>query len=121
MAYFIDIRVYQYAIQVVPTYHKALATKNSHFVNQYASTERQIGEAQLRNGVILNGQTFRNVMGVVFSYDFYPVMLVKEEKQESAFAFLSNLCAIVGGVITLLGLIEQVLHQSTKAVIGKKD
>lgn len=116
-----DIKVYQYAIQVVPTYHSALNKKDSYHVNQYSVTERQIAEKQLRNGVVLNGQTYRNVMGVVFTYDFYPVMLVKEEKRESMFEFFSNLCAIVGGVITLLGLIEQCIHRSTKAVIGKKD
>ena len=59
-------------------------------------------------------------MGVVFTYDFYPIMLIHEESRESAFAFFTNLCAIVGGTITLLGLIEQCIHHSTKA-IGKKD
>ena len=101
--YFTDIKVYQYAIQVVPTYHSALSKQNSYYVNQYSAAERQIPEAQLRHGVILNGQTYRNVMGIVFTYDFYPVMLVKQEQRESSFSFFSNLCAIVGGVITLLG------------------
>ena len=100
---FLDIKVYQYGIQVVPSYFSALDKRKSYHVNQYAVTERQIPEGQIKNGVILNGQTYRNVLGVVFTYDFYPVMLVREEKRGSAFAFFSNLCAIVGGVITLLG------------------
>lgn len=116
-----DIGVYQYHIQVVPTFHSKLASTDSYHVNQYSVTERQIPDRQLKTGVILNGQTYRNVVGVVFTYDFYPVMLVREESSESSFAFFSNLCAIVGGCITLLGLIEQTIHQSTKALIGKKD
>lgn len=116
-----EIGVYQYQVQVVPTYHDKLSKSDSYHVNQYSVAERQIPQTQLRTGVILSGQTYRNVMGVVFTYDFYPVMLVREEQSESAFAFFSNLCAIVGGCITLLGLIEQTIHQSTKALIGKND
>jgi len=116
-----DIGVYQYHIQVVPTFHSKIPSSESYHVNQYSVTERQIPDKQLKTGVILNGQTYRNVVGVVFTYDFYPVMLVREESSESSFTFFSNLCAIVGGCITLLGLIEQTIHQSTKALIGKKD
>lgn len=116
-----NVRLYQYGIQVVPTKHTGLNAKDSYHVNQYAVIERQIGAEQLKHGVLLNGQTYRNVMGIVFTYDFYPVMLVHEEKSLSTFSFFSNLCAIVGGVITLLGLIEQCIHQSTKSLMGKKD
>ena len=75
----------------------------------------------MKTGVILNGQTYRAVKGVVFTYDFYPIMLVREESYESVLQFFTNLCAIVGGCITLLVLIEQTIHRSTKVLLGKKD
>ena len=71
--------------------------------------------------MILNGQTYRAVHGVVFTYDFYPIMLVREETKTGILSFLTNMFAIVGGCITLLGLLEQTIHQSAKALIGKKD
>jgi hypothetical protein len=37
------------------------------------------------------------------------------------FDFLSNLCGIVGGTITVLGLIERLLYSSQKVLIGKND
>jgi hypothetical protein len=48
-------------------------------------------------------------------------MLVMEERKENMFEFISNLFCIVGGVITMLGLVERCLHSSTKAIIGKED
>jgi len=44
-----------------------------------------------------------------------------EEHREHIVDFICNLCGIVGGVITLVGLFGRLLHSSTKAIIGKND
>ena len=48
-------------------------------------------------GVSLSGQFFKEMFGVVITYDFYPVKLVFEERSESFFSFVTSLCGIVGG------------------------
>jgi hypothetical protein len=66
-------------------------------------------------------------------------MLFMEERREKIVDFVSNLFGIIGGVITILrfqsivvflfivyrfhifSLFEFFLHQSTKAIIGKRD
>lgn len=40
--------------------------------------------------------------GVIFTYDFHPVMLYMEERREKIIDFISSLFGIVGGVITVL-------------------
>ena len=44
-----------------------------------------------------------------------------QEGKGSIFEFLAGLCGIVGGVVTVLGLFEGLVHHSAKAVMGKKD
>ena len=46
---------------------------------------------------------------------------MQEESKGSFFDFLAGLCGIVGGVVTMLGLLEGLVHHSAKALIGKKD
>lgn len=116
-----DVAIYQYNLQVVPTQHKTLGGVLT-FANQYATSEKQITITELQtHPPIVSGALLKNFQGIVFTYDFSPVMLFKEERREHAIDFLSNLVGIVGGVIAILTLIEGTIHQSTKAIIGKKD
>mmetsp|Transcript_36403 Transcript_36403/g.34416 ORF Transcript_36403/g.34416 Transcript_36403/m.34416 type:complete len:341 (-) Transcript_36403:565-1587(-) len=113
--------IHQYSIQVVPTTYEPIKGKKL-LMNQYSVTERQVDFQQALVGVTLAGQYFSNFVGVVFTYDFYPVKLImQEENGGSMFDFLTSLCGIVGGVITVLGLLEGCIHHSSKALIGKKD
>lgn len=48
-------------------------------------------------------------------------MVVLEENKENLVTFLTSLCGIIGGTITMMGLLEKCLHTSHKAIIGKKD
>ena len=41
--------------------------------------------------------------GVFFTYELAPMMVKYSEKQKSLGHFLSNLCAIIGGVFTVSG------------------
>lgn len=114
------VAIHQYVLQVVPTDLKRANGTVEH-LNQYSVTEREVEGDQLLMGVTLSGQYFKDFVGVLFTYDFSPIMLAMEEEQESIFEFLSNLCGIIGGVITILGLIDGMLYTSAKALIGKND
>lgn len=48
-------------------------------------------------------------------------MIQIEESKESIGSFITSLCAIIGGVITIMSLVNRCLYSSAKALIGKKD
>jgi len=115
------IAMRQYGIQVVPTQYKPSGLRDGPHFNQYSVSERDVEMSLMFDGFMLGGQAFREFTGLVFNYDFYPVMLVMEEKSENFFEFITGLCGIVGGVITVLGLVDRFVYSSAKALIGKKD
>lgn len=112
--------IHQYVIQVVTTHTKPLNGSES-FKNEYSVTERHVYADQFDFVESIGGHSAREFMGVMFSYDFSPVILMRTEKRGDPWEFATSLCGIVGGVITVLGLADRLLHSSAKALIGKKD
>jgi hypothetical protein len=91
-------------------------------VYQYSVSQRSIGLEYIAGGTIsLAGQTFTEVYGIVFTYDFYPLKLFTEVRNESFVDFLASLFGILGGVITVIGLVERCVAQGSKAMMGKLD
>jgi hypothetical protein len=99
--------MYQYYIKIVPTkYRKA----NGKVIesNQYAVTEH------LRPLAPGSG---RGLPGIYFYYDISPIQALKEEKRgiNGRFSrFLTNVCAIVGGSFTVLGLVDSLVNAFIK-------
>jgi len=50
------------------------------------------------------------------SYDISPLNVVVRETRRSAAEFLTGLCAIIGGVFTVLGLFDSVVYHGVKVV-----
>lgn len=57
--------------------------------------------------------------GVFFSYEISPLMVKYTEKKESFGHFATNICAIIGGVFTVAGLIDTFLYHSIRAIQKK--
>ena len=55
-----------------------------------------------------------------FKYDFSPIMVWKQQTKKSFMQFLTSLCAIVGGVFSVAGIANALLHKSVD-VIRKLD
>jgi len=87
--------------QVVPTQYKTLYGALS-FLNQYSVIEKAVPLEQMLHVEPIQGLRLRDFQGIVFTYDFHPVMLYMEERRERIIDFVSNLFGIVGGVITVL-------------------
>ena len=87
--------------KVVPTQYKTLYGELS-YVNQHSVVEKAISLEQLTKIQPVSGVHLQNFKGVIFTYDFHPVMLYMEERREKIIDFISNLFGIVGGVITVL-------------------
>ena len=48
----------------------------------------------------------KSLPSAVFSYDISPMQVVVKEERMSFASFLTQICAIIGGVFTVTGLID---------------
>lgn len=106
---FVDSSIFEYYTKVVPTTYKPLDRPPLH-VYQFTANSNKIANQQMPS--------------LYFRYDFSPVTVQYEEKQESFAHFLVQICAVVGGIFTVAGIIDSVLHKgivelAKKAEIGK--
>merc|ERR1712146_527899 len=89
---------------VVPTRYKELGQNEEISSNQYSVTEH------LRHLAPGSG---RGLPGVYFYYETSPVQAIFEETRGGGRGFmrlLTNLCAIVGGTFTVMGLVDMLLN-----------
>lgn len=101
--------IYEYYAKVVPTTYVSLQREPTH-VYQFTANSNEIANQQMPS--------------IYFRYDFSPVTVRYNETKESLFRFLVQICAIVGGVFTIAGIIDALLHRSIvhlakKAQLGK--
>eukprot|EP00616_Rhizochromulina_sp_CCMP1243_P016286 CAMPEP_0118964408 /NCGR_PEP_ID=MMETSP1173-20130426/2111_1 /TAXON_ID=1034831 /ORGANISM="Rhizochromulina marina cf, Strain CCMP1243" /LENGTH=366 /DNA_ID=CAMNT_0006912863 /DNA_START=8 /DNA_END=1105 /DNA_ORIENTATION=- len=88
--------MYQYYVKVVPTTYKFLNRRRKDLVsNQYSVTEH------LRHVTPGSG---RGLPGVWFFYEVSPVQATFEETRQGTLEFIASVCAILGGVFTIIGL-----------------
>ena len=91
---------FQYFIKVVPTVHRSVGGILT-TTNQFSAT---------KNSVPLSTVTGRNLPGVFFYFDVVPLKVLITEKRRSFLEFLTSVCAIIGGIFTVSGIIESILH-----------
>lgn len=66
------IGIHEYGIQIVPTEFVDLRGKRIE-ANQYSVTERQVFVGDALVGTVIANQFYQDFLGVLISYDFYPV------------------------------------------------
>ncbi len=86
----------QYYIKVVPTTYKHLDGKIIRS-NQYSVTEHK---SHLAPG------SGRGLPGLYFNYEVSPIQALFEEKRGGTMKFLTSVCAIVGGVFSVMRLVD---------------
>jgi len=103
-----------YYVKVVPTTYSYISgdTVNT---NQFSVTEHQ-RKVENKPG--------QGLPGVFFFYDLSPIMVRFTEHRRSLSHFLTQLCAIIGGVFTVAGMIDRAIffgikHIEHKLQIGK--
>ena len=90
---------------MVPTLYRFLNGTTIQ-TNQYSVTEH------LRH---VNPGSGRGLPGVFFFYEVSPLHVeIREEYHKGWVAFFTSVCAIVGGVITVMGMLDQLLFASTR-------
>jgi hypothetical protein len=60
-----------------------------------------------------------NASGVFFMYDLSPIMVKFTETKKSFAHFLTGVCAIIGGVFTVAGLIDSFLYHGLRSMQKK--
>lgn len=104
--------MYQYFVKIVPTVYKKLYGGNL-YTNQYSYTKHKRSVKQL------TGE--HGLPGVFVLYELSPMLVQYSEKRRSFMHFLTGVCAIVGGVFTVAGLIDSMIYHSARALKKKID
>uniref|UniRef100_A0A672RCU4 Endoplasmic reticulum-Golgi intermediate compartment protein n=1 Tax=Sinocyclocheilus grahami TaxID=75366 RepID=A0A672RCU4_SINGR len=102
--------MYQYFVKIVPTIY----VKGDGEVvktNQFSVTRHE----KVANGLIGD----QGLPGVFVLYELSPMMVKFTEKQRSFTHFLTGVCAIIGGVFTVAGLIDSLIYHSARAIQKK--
>lgn len=90
----------KYSLKVVPISHQRMyrAEVKTH---TYSANVVHVGESAAVKDVTATTL----LLGVEFSYDFNPVMVRYTDSRKSLLEFITSVCAIVGGVHTVSGLL----------------
>ncbi|KAG5544302.1 hypothetical protein RHGRI_016898 [Rhododendron griersonianum] len=103
--------MYQYFVKVVPTVYTDVS---GHIIqsNQFSVTEH------FRSGQV--GQ-LQSLPGVFFFYDLSPIKVTFTEEHISFLHFLTSVCAIVGGVFTVSGILDSFIYHGQRAIKKKME
>lgn len=105
--------MFQYYIKIVPTTFSR-ADGSTFVTNQFSVTRHS-------KVISVMGGDGSGMPGVFFSYEMAPVMVKYSEKEKSLGHYLSGLCAIIGGVFTVAGMLDKLVYTSAKVLQQKTD
>lgn len=103
---------FEHYMQVVLTTIEPLRRTKEHEFNAYEYT--------------VHSHTFNteDIPAAKFSYDMSPIQIVVREKRKAFYHFVTTLCAIIGGIFTVAGIVDGVFHTSVrlakKVELGKQ-
>lgn len=100
---------YQYFLKVVPTVYTDIRGRTIHS-NQFSVTEHFKS---------LEAGYSRIIPGVFFYYDLSPIKVTFKEEHTSFLHFMTHICAIVGGVFTVAGIVDSFIYHGQKALKKK--
>lgn len=103
--------MYQYFIKVVPTIYTDI---RGHTIqsNQFSVTEHFRSAEPGRP---------HSLPGVYFFYDLSPIKVTSKEEHSSFLHFMTNICAIVGGIFTVSGIIDSFVYHGHRAIKKKME
>ena len=104
--------MFQYFVKVVPTVYRKLSGE-SVWSNQYSFTKHKRTINRMRGE---DGKP-----GMFVQYDLSPMLVQYTEKRRSFTHFLTSVCAIIGGVFTVAGMIDSTIYHSAKVIKKKID
>ncbi|RYR17483.1 hypothetical protein Ahy_B03g062210 isoform B [Arachis hypogaea] len=100
--------MYQYFVKVVPTIYKDIRGHVT-YSNQYSVTEHFKSSEQ------------GAVPGVFFFYDISPIKVIFKEQHIPFLHFLTSVCAIIGGVFTVAGIVDSSIYYGQRTIKKKME
>lgn len=61
------------------------------------------------------------LLGVFFNYEISPMLVVYTEYKKAFAHFLTDVCAIVGGIFTVAGMVDGFIYTAEKTIKKKLD
>ncbi|KAK6253251.1 hypothetical protein QUC31_014971 [Theobroma cacao] len=103
--------MYQYFIKVVPTIYTDIRGRTVHS-NQYSVTQH------FKNLEVIYPNSHP---GVFFIYDFSPIKVTFKEEHISFLHFITNICAVIGGIFTVAGIIDSFVYHGQRRMKKKME
>ncbi len=100
-------RIYQYYLKIVPTKFLTYSGKE---INNYQYTYSSFSE-----------YTLNEMPSIFFRYDISPITVEYKQYKETFLNFFINICAILGGVFTVTGIIDAIIHKSVVLLLRKAE
>lgn len=97
--------VYEYYIKIVPTTYNSLKG-NTFYVYQFTSNSNET-------------PTYTQFPSVYFRYELSPVTVEYTQYKDSFLNFFIQICAILGGVFSVTGIIDALIHKSVVVLLRK--
>lgn len=103
--------MFHYYVKIVPTTYVKIDGETI-FSNQYSVTRHQ---------KVISGGFFgeQGLPGTFFTYELSPMMIKYTEKHRSFMHFLTGVCAIIGGIFTVAGIIDSLVYRSSRVIQQK--
>ena len=79
---------------------------NSYYVNQFTSSTNEV-PAQMM------------LPAIYFRFDLSPISVKYWQYKENIFHFIIQLCAIIGGIFSVTGIIDALIHKSVLVLLRK--
>eukprot|EP00238_Polyblepharides_amylifera_P002301 CAMPEP_0196594442 /NCGR_PEP_ID=MMETSP1081-20130531/78422_1 /TAXON_ID=36882 /ORGANISM="Pyramimonas amylifera, Strain CCMP720" /LENGTH=311 /DNA_ID=CAMNT_0041918715 /DNA_START=334 /DNA_END=1269 /DNA_ORIENTATION=+ len=102
--------MYQYFVKVVPTVYRTARGRKID-TNQFSVTEH-FKKSEGMGGTL---------PGVFVFYDLSPIKVNFTEERTPVLHFVTNLCAILGGVFTVSGIVDSFVYHGQKAIAKKSE
>ena len=99
--------VYQYYLKIVPAKYRYLSGQET---NKYQYTANSFSD------FVYNG-----LPALFFKYDLSPITVEYKYTKMSFLTFLINIFAILGGVFTVAGIIDAIIHKSVLLLLRKAE
>ena len=108
--------MFQYFLKVVPVeVHKLNGHEMSTY--QYSATSYERNLEDFDRGGQMSGHIVRmieGIPGVYFNYEISPLRVIQTEWHHSIWHLVSNLFALIGGIVTVAGLIDGAIYRSRR-------
>ncbi|KIJ54243.1 hypothetical protein M422DRAFT_241494 [Sphaerobolus stellatus SS14] len=113
--------MFQYFLKVVSTQFRSLdgqiVNTHQYSVTQFERDLTEGAQGSTGQGVHLSHGN-QGVPGAFFNFEISPILVVHTETRQSFAHFLTSTCAIVGGVLTIASILDQILF-ATERVLKK--